>query len=186
MKSGKTARLAGTTILAALTVVFDYALKFSGLKIPFPWATFLKFDFTGIPIVLALLLYGLSSGRATSLVACIAIIARSGDVISATSKAIAEFATVSGMAVGLRLSGRYKKSISVIAGVTLRIAVMSVSNLIILPSYYGMPYSVAVSLLPVIGAFNAVQGGMTVLVGYGLYEAYVRRVPTQTRYVQAK
>ena len=56
---------------------------------------------------------------------------------------------------------------------------MSVSNLIILPSYYGMPYSVAVGLLPVIGAFNAIQGGMTVLVGYALYEAYLRRVPTK-------
>jgi len=179
MKSEQTAKLAGTAILAALVVVFDYTLKFSGLKIPFPWAPFLKFDFTGIPIVLTLLLCGLSSGGATSLVACIAIVARSGDVVGATSKAIAEFATVSGMAAGLRLSGRYKKAVSVIAGVALRIAVMSVSNLIILPSYYGMPYSVAVGLLPVIGAFNAIQGGMTVLVGYALYEAYLRRVPTK-------
>jgi riboflavin transporter FmnP len=186
MKSGRTAKLAGTTILAALVVVFDYTLKFSGLKIPFPWAPFLKFDFTGIPIVLALLLYGLSSGGATSFVACIAIIARSGDVVGATSKAIAEFATVSGMAAGLRLSGRYRKAVSVIVGVATRIMAMSLANLIILPVYYGMPQSVAVDLLPLIGAFNALQGGMTVLVGYGLYEAFIRRVPMQTRYTQAK
>jgi len=172
MKGEQTAKLAGTAILAALVVVFDYTLKFSGLKIPFPQAPELKFDFTGIPIVLALLLYGLSSGATTSLVACFAIIARSGNVVSATLKALAEFATVSGMAIGLHLPGRYGKLASVLVGVALRIVVMSVSTSII---------GFAVGLLPAIGVFNAIQGAMTILVGYLLYEAYVRRVPTRSR-----
>ncbi len=90
-------------MLAALVVVFDYALKFSGLKIPFPWLPFLKFDFTGVPIALALLLYGLSSGATTSVVASLAILARSGDLVGATMKAIVEFSTVSGIAICLRL-----------------------------------------------------------------------------------
>ena len=77
-------------MLAALVVVFDYTLKFSGLKIPFPWLPFLKFDFTGVPITLSLLLYGLSSGATTSILACLAILVRSGDLVGATMKAIAE------------------------------------------------------------------------------------------------
>lgn len=178
ISGGRTARLAGTAILAALVVVFDYSLKFSGLKIPFPWLPFLKFDFTGVPIALSLLLYGLSSGATTSIVACLAIAARSGDLVGAVMKGIAEFSTVLGIAIGLYLSRRYRRGVSVAFGVALRIAAMSVTNIIVLPAYYGIPYNVALGLLPMIGVFNAVQGALTVLVGYFLYEAYVHRVPT--------
>jgi len=173
---GGTARLTGTAILAALVVVFDYTLKYSGLKIPFPWMPFLKFDFTGIPIVLALLLYGLSSGTTTSIVAFIAIAARSGDAVGALMKAVAELSTILGIAVGLRLPARYRLAASVVGGVALRIAFMSGANLVVLPAYYGMPYNVAVGMLPMLGVFNAIQGGLTVTLGYLLYEAYVRRV----------
>lgn len=171
-----TRRLTGTAMLAALVVVFDYGLKFSGLKIPFPWLPFLKFDFTGVPIALSLLLYGLSSGATTSIVACLAILARSGDLVGAAMKAIAEFSTVLGIAIGLRLPGRWKRCVSVSVGVGLRIVITTMTNLIVLPPYYGMPFNVAVGLLPMIGGFNAIQGTLTVLLGYLLYEAYVRRV----------
>lgn len=174
---GKTARLTGTAILATLVVVVDYTLKFSGLKIPFPWMPFLKFDFTGIPITLALLLYGLSSGATASAVACLAILARSGDMVGAVMKAMAEFSTIFGIWVGLYLTSRHRKAVSVIVGVALRVAAMSVTNLVVLPVYYGIPYSVAVNMLPMLGVFNAIQGVMTVLVGFLIYEAYVRRVP---------
>lgn len=173
---GRTARITGTAILAALVVVFDYALKFSGLKIPFPWLPFLKFDFTGVPIVLSLLLYGLSSGATTSAVACLAIVARSGDLVGAVMKALAELSTVAGVAAGMRLPGSLGRMVSLVVGVALRITVMSLVNLVVIPAYYGMPFQVAVDLLPMIGAFNALQGGMTVLIGYLIYEAYVSRV----------
>jgi riboflavin transporter FmnP len=171
-----TRRVTGTAMLAALVVVFDYTLKFSGLKIPFPWLPFLKFDFTGVPISLSLLLYGLSSGATTSIVASLAILVRSGDLVGATMKAIAEFSTVSGIAIGLRLPIRWRIILSVVAGAALRIATQSLTNLIVLPVYYGMPYNVAVGLLPMIGVFNAIQGTITVLLGYLLYMAYVHRV----------
>ncbi len=173
----RTKQIAGTSILAALVVVFDYTLKFSGLKIPFPWLPFLKFDFTGVPIALSLLLYGLPSGAATSLIACLAILARSGDLVGATMKAVAEFSTVLGIAAGLYLTRRYRKIISALIGIALRIATMSAMNLVILPIYYGLPYNVVIALLPMIGIFNAIQGAITVGVGYLLYEAYIRRVP---------
>ena len=176
---GRTMRLTGTAILAALVVVFDYSLKFSGLKIPFPWLPFLKFDFTGIPIALSLLLYGLSSGATTSIVACLAIVARSGELVGAVMKAIAEFSTILGIAIGLYLPSRCRRTVSVVVGVALRIATMSVTNLIVLPTYYGMLYDVAVDLLPMIGVFNAIQGTLTVLIGHFLYETYVSRFPTQ-------
>jgi riboflavin transporter FmnP len=100
-----TVRLVGTAILAAMVIVFDYTLKYSGLKIPFPWMPFLKFDFTGVPIMISLFMFGLPSAVSTSLAALLGIIARSGELVGATSKALAELSTALGIAAGLRLTG---------------------------------------------------------------------------------
>jgi riboflavin transporter FmnP len=175
-KYERTVRLTGTAVLAALVIVFDYTLKFSGLKIPFPWLPFLKFDFTGVPIALSLLLYGLSSGGFTSAVAFLGIIVRSGDVISSLMKGLAEFSTVLGMALGLYLPIRLRRPFSVVLGLVLRVISMSVFNLVVLPNYYGMPLSVVFGLLPMLCVFNAMQGGITIFLGYFLHEAYRRRM----------
>jgi hypothetical protein len=100
-------------------------------------------------------------------------------------KSIAEFSTILGIAAGLHLGGRMglggttKKLLSVAVGVATRIAVMSLWNLIVLPRYYGLPFSAAVGMLPLLGVFNGIQGAITASLGYLLYEAYVLRVPTQ-------
>jgi riboflavin transporter FmnP len=180
-------KLAGTALLAALVVVFDYALKFSGLKIPFPWMPMLKFDFTGVPIALSLLLFGLPSAGTTSLVAGVAIVARSGDVLSASMKVIAEFTTVLGMWAGLALASRMRagrgtgKAAAYVLGVLLRVIDMGAANLVVMPAYYGIPYPVAVGMTPLIAAFNVAQGSLTVLLGYFLHEAYLRRVGNQLK-----
>ena len=171
--------------MAALVIVFDYALKFSGLKIPFPWMPFLKFDFTGVPVVAALHLFGLASAATASAAATLGIIARSGDLIGGAMKGIAEFSTVAGMAAGLRLAGRIAPSrwtrvaAAVTGGVVARVIVMSGWNLLVVPYYYGVPTGVVVGMLPLIALFNAMQGALTAVLGYALHEAYVKRVPTQ-------
>jgi riboflavin transporter FmnP len=182
-KRRNTVRLTGTAILAALAIVFDYALKFSGLKIPFPWMPFLKFDFTGVPIVTAFLMFDLTSGAFTSIVAALGIIARSGDLIGGIMKGIAEVSTVAGLAGGSYISRRLglgtgsSRLLSYVAGVALRIIIMSVWNLIVLPRYYGVPFNAAISMLPLLALFNGMQGALTVVLGTLLHEAYVRRVP---------
>jgi riboflavin transporter FmnP len=181
--SRKTVNLVGTAILAAMVIVFDYTLKFSGLKIPFPWLPFLKFDFSGIPIVISLLLFGLPSGGFTSAIASLGIIARSGEVIGGLMKGIAEFSTIAGMSFGLRFGKGKKdsflvKGITFVMGVLVRILVMSLWNIIVLPNYYGIPYEATVGMLPMIAVFNGMQGTLTVVIGYALYEAYTKRVPS--------
>jgi len=182
----RTEWLTGISMLAALVIVFDYSLKFSGLKIPFPWMSFLKFDFTGVPIAFSLLLYGLSSVAFTSIVAFVAISARSGDLIGALMKGIAEFSTVLGMALALHISIRYRRVLSVIVGIVIRVVVLSLTNLIVLPSYYGLSYNVVINMLPLLGLFNAMQGAITVLIGYALYEAYKQRVVSRSAKIRLK
>ena len=181
MADSRTSRLTGTALLAALVVVLDYTLKFSGLKIPFPWMPTLKFDFTGIPITLSLLMYGLPSALTTSVVAFVAIIARSGDLVGASMKFAAEFSTVLGLALGFKLTGRLApllcKASGLSMGILFRVAVMSLANIVVLPAFYGVPESVAYGMLPLIASFNVAQGAITVLLGIFLDEAVKKRFP---------
>lgn len=184
-----TTTLAGTTVLGALVVVFDYTLKFSGLKIPFPWFPILKFDFTGIPIVLSLLLFGLIPGATTSAVAFLAILVRSGAIVSSSMKALAEFSTIFGMALGLmwfKKLTKFTKPVSFILGAISRILVMLLANLVILPLYYGMPFKGALLISPYVGAFNLIQGFLSMFGGYLIYEAIIRRAPSLVSRENAK
>jgi riboflavin transporter FmnP len=176
-KQNGTVQLTGTAILAALVIIFDYSLKYSGLKIPFPWYPNLKFDFTGIPIVLSLFLYGFSPSVFTTLVAGIGIVARSGNVISASMKVSAELSTVVGLHIGKNLFNSSSKYLSWVIGLLSRILIMSLVNLYVLPYIYGVPMSSTISLLPLIGVFNLLQGLITIGLGYFLYEAIQVRLP---------
>jgi hypothetical protein len=101
-------------------------------------------------------------------------------------KGIAEFSTILGIFMGLYIIKRYKKAISVVFGVLLRVLTMSLTNILVLPSFYGIPYAVVLDLLPMIGVFNAIQGIITVLIGYVLYEAFIKRVPTYPVWISNK
>jgi riboflavin transporter FmnP len=168
-----TKTLAGTAILGAFVVVFDYSLKYSGFKIPFPWLPYLKFDFTGVPIVLSLLFFGLASGITTSAVALLAILARSGDVVGATMKALAEFSTILGMAIGLRLLKRNTKPTKILSsalGLSLRSIVMLLANLIVFPTM-AVTYAI-----PLLIFFNAIQGSISIIFGYFLYGVVAQKL----------
>jgi len=172
--------LSRTAILGALVVVFDYTLKFSGFKIPFPWLPFLKFDFTGIPIVLSLLLIGPESATATSVIAFLAILVRSGDVVGASMKGTAEFSTILGMYASLawfKKSMRLAKPASFLLGCITRILAMTVMWLIVLPVYTSMPFDYALLTSPLAAVFNAMQGLISMFGGYLIYEALIRRIP---------
>lgn len=180
-----TKTLAGTAILSALVVVFDYTLKYSNLKIPFPWVPYLKFDFTGIPIVVSLLLFGLIPAAFTSVVASAAILARSGDFIGSPMKGLAEFSTILGMAIGLALFKRFRIVSSSFLGIVSRVLIMTIANfaliyagiMTIYVSYVNVPLIYALLL----GFFNAIQGIIGIVGGYSIYEAIKRRAPSLIR-----
>ncbi len=170
-KDAKT--VAGTSILGTLVVTLYYSMKFSGLKIPFPWLPYLKFDFTGVPIVLSPLFFGLASGSTTSAIAFIAILIRGGDVVDvvgASAKAIAEFATILGMAIGAKLfkkTSNIEKGVSLISGIATRTAVMFFVNLTIISFF----------LSTLIAAFNIIQGAIGILLGYFIHGVIIHKTP---------
>ncbi len=176
-----TSIVAQTAILGSLVVVFDYAMKFSGLKIIFPPLPYLKFDFTGIPIVLSLLLIDLKSGAVTSIVAMLAILVRSGDFVSAFMKALAEFSTILGMSIGImavKNNSRLSKILSFVTGGTVRTLTMAVANLIVLPYYASISFEAVLLTTPLTALFNLFHGLLSMFGGYLIYEALKFRIPS--------
>ena len=162
MKSNKnTVKLTATAILAALVVMLDYA----GLKIPFPWMPLLKFDITGVPIAIATLLFGVASGGLTSIIAFLSIVVRSGNYVGAYMKAIAEFSTVIGFGTVKYLPDRFKRVGPIVVAIILRILFMTVANMYVMPNVYMIPWEATLSMLPMIGVFNALQGLITTGLG---------------------
>jgi len=179
-KQNRTAVLTGTAIMAALVIVFDYTLKYSGLKIPFPWYPNLKFDFTGVPIVMSLFMYGLSPAITTSLVAGLGIVMRTGNWVSASMKFFAELSTVFGLDLGESLFFKDRIGTNYPAwalGIASRVLIMTAVNLYVLPNFWRVPWDVTVGLTPLIAVFNIIQGLVTIGLGHFLYGAVKTRLP---------
>ena len=173
--------LAGTALLGAVVFVLDWTFKIAGLKIPFPLLPFLKFDFMGIPMLLAYFLFGFPAGIVTSLVAFLSISFRDPTLVSGFMKFLAEFATIVSVYVVLRKrkpSGDKLKLLASISGITVRVALMDIAVVSLLPivGYYPTHIAVIV-LLPLFSLFNIIQGAISVFGGFLLYEAVIRRLP---------
>lgn len=175
---------AGTAILGAVVFVLDWTFKTAGLKIPFPFPplTSLKFDFMGIPMLLAYFLLGISAGTVTSLVAFLSISFRNPS--SGFMKFLAEFATIVGVYIVLRArksASNKLKILAAISSIVVRVAVMDIANVLLLPIFWPAFYSThlaVIVLLPLISLFNVIQGSISVFGGFLLYEAVIRRLPS--------
>ena len=168
--------ITGTAIMSALVIVFDYALKFSGVKIPFPMLPTLKFDLDGIPIVMALFLYGPYSALTTCFVAFVAILARSGAALSASMKALAEFGTVLGLLPFYKINPRGFRLFGVASGTLSRIVVMVVATYAAWPLIFQSEQA-ALAFLPFLAVFNAVAAVISISGGYLVYRALAKRAP---------
>ncbi len=173
---------AGTAILGAVVFVLDWTFKIAGLKIWFPPLIFLKFDFMGIPMLLAYFLFGFPAGIVTSLVAFLSISLR--NQFSGFMKFFAEFATIVGVYIVLRArkpASNKLKILAAISSIVVRVAVMDIANVLLLPIFLPVFYSThtaVIVLLPLISLFNVIQGGISVFGGFLLYEAVIRRLPS--------
>ena len=179
----KSVFIAGTALLGAVVAVLDVMFKIAGLKIPFPLFTDLKFDALGIPMLLSYFLFGLLSGLITSLIAFFTITLRSGQPFNAFMKFLAEFVTIIGVYLVLRKRGqsvltKTRKVLAMVSGITVRVLVMNIANVVLLPiftPYYETP-ALVIAIVPFISLFNIFQGAVSVFGGFLLYEAVVLRL----------
>jgi riboflavin transporter FmnP len=180
----KSVFIAGTALLGAIAAILDWTFKLANLKIPYPLLPDLKFDLIGIPIILALFLFGLASGTITCTVGAVSIAFRGPP--NALLKFFAEFSTVLGVYIVLRVKGlntlniAKTKLLATASGVTIRVIVMAVANILLLPLFFSRWYTVETVLLlsPAIAVFNILQGAVSALGGFAIYEAIIRRLPS--------
>lgn len=165
--------------------MLDVTFKMAGLKIPFPLFTDLRFDALGIPILLSYFLFGLFSGAVTSGIAFLSITLRSGLAFNAFMKFLAEFVTILGVFAIMRIKKhltfeRKWKILSMISGITMRVVIMDVANVMLLPIFtpYYKTSEAVILIVPFISLFNLIQGAVSLFGGFLLYEAVILRLPS--------
>jgi len=174
----KAREIAGASLLAALAA----AMEILPLDVPFPPLKFLTFDPTGIPLTLALYVYGLPSSLISTLIAAFIISLprppfKPANPIGGFFKGLAEASTLLGIWLAVKLFKKKSLLLALTSSLAVRVIVMDIANYLLLPVLYGIPINVVISLIPPISVFNAIQGGINILAGYYFYKA-VKKVYT--------
>jgi len=137
----------------------------------------------GIPMVITYLFFGLIPGSATCFVSFAIISFR--DPFSGFMKTLAELATILGAFLLLRgrepsVSNK-RKIFAALSGITLRVVVMAAATVLLfpvfMPKFYATPQA-AMAIVHLVSAFNMIQGTISILGGFIVYEAVTRRVPS--------
>ena len=151
-----TTKLALASILGALAAVFEI-VPGPPFDIPFPLYSRVSWDLTGVPMMISLLFTGPLGAVYTCLVGCSFIFLR-GNIYGGTFKIIAELATV--LAFAAIKKGYITKTA---AAVTSRVLVMTATNYLLLPLFYGTPTSAVVDILPALAIMNATQALINII-----------------------
>jgi riboflavin transporter FmnP len=144
-----TRQLAIASLLGALSIISELAPG-PPFDIKFPLYDRVSWDVTGIPMMISLLLYGPTTGLYTTLVGCSVLMLR--NPTGGLFKLIAELATLCGYSI-LPKNVILRSSLATAS----RVLVMTVANYILLQTFYRIPESVVISLLPVLAVFNISQ-----------------------------
>ncbi|MEM3613921.1 MAG: hypothetical protein QW158_00115 [Nitrososphaerales archaeon] len=176
--------IATTALFTALTL----ALNLSPIKIPFPLAPFLYYQIWEIPIIAALLLYGLKVGVIITLINTAALIALFPGALP--TGPFYNMVAVLSMLLGVTLASRIKHLasservlpllLSTFLGVVSRVVVMTIMNYALLryppPIGFSMPEEAITPLLPIIGVFNATITLYTIPIGIIVSKAVAAKI----------
>ncbi|UCE29754.1 MAG: hypothetical protein JSV85_03325 [Candidatus Bathyarchaeota archaeon] len=158
------------SLLGALAALLE-VIRGPPFDIRFPLYPNISWDFTGIPIMISLMLYGPLSAVYTCLIGCSIIFFR-GNVPGGTLKLIAELATLLGFA--LLRKGVVSKSIAAIIS---RVGVMTIANYYLLQLFYEMKTPIVVGLLAPIALFNISQALINIVPAYHISVIIYSSVP---------
>jgi riboflavin transporter FmnP len=176
--------LASTALFTALTL----ALNLSPIKFPAPFAPFLYYQIWEIPIVAALLIYGLKVGAAVTIINTAALIALfpgalpTGplyNMVAVLSMLLAIYAIVKMRGSASNLGGT-TLILSTLLGIVGRVVVMTIMNYALIryppPLGFSMPEESILVLLPLIAAFNATLALYTIPIGYLVAKAVASKI----------
>jgi len=180
MEITKSLKVSITALFAALAAI----LEILPLDLSFPLYEKLTLDPTGIPLALALYMFGIDVASVATIITGLVIALprppfKGPNPIGAFFKCLAELSTLLGMQVSKRFwRGRIRTLLSsLIIGVIVRAVVMTIACIILLPLVYGVPQTIVLRVLaPIIAVFNLIQGTLNIVVAYLLYESIKKRI----------
>ena len=184
MAEPRSRMLASTALFTALTL----ALNLSPIKLPAPYAPFLYYQIWEIPIVAALLLFGLKVGVAVTIINTAALLALFPGALP--TGPLYNMVAVLSMLLGIHVAANLRNSVSNLGGITLvlstllgtvsRVAVMGIMNYTLIryppPLGFSLPEESIVALLPLIGVFNTTLALYTIPIGYLVAKAVASKV----------
>ena len=131
--------------------------------IPFPLLPKISWDITGLPMMISLLLYGLSCAIYTCIIGCSIIFIR-GNMYGGTFKIIAELSTLIGFAL-------FRKNfiVDAVKATASRVLVMTITNYYLLQLFYRIPEDVVIGLLGPIAVFNITQALINIVPAQIIY-----------------
>lgn len=191
--------IAATAVLAALAVAINIL---SPLRIPAPFAPFLFYEIWEVPLVLALLLYGLKSGVSVAIINFLALVALFTGALP--TGPFYNLIAVLSMMLGVYISYNVAYSsiirklngvvwLPTLLGAVIRVAVMSVVNWIVLPLPYpvgfNLPLAAVIPIMPLVALFNATQTPISVIPAQILAKAVslrTRSPPWMSKFIKSK
>jgi len=161
--------VAVASILGSLSAMLEYQPG-PPFDIAFPIYPKITWDFTGIPIMISLLLCGPLCAVYTCLIGCSIIFFR-GNIPGGTFKVLAELATVIGYVAFKR-----NFTIDTVKATLSRVVVMTLANYFLLPLFYKMTPQAAAALLAPIALFNVTQALINILPAYAIYKRIAGKI----------
>ena len=169
--------------VTALFAAFASILEILPLDLRFPLYEKVTLDPTGIPLTLALYMFGIDVASVATIVTGLVISLprppfKGPNPIGAFFKSLAELSTLLGIYASRRLWKSKLSTLlwSLVTGVTTRAIVMTTACIALLPLFYGVPQHIVFKIAPIIAVFNLVQGTLNIVIGYLLYEPIKKRV----------
>lgn len=198
----KTGAITIIITLAALTVVLNPSL--TGIGVPAPYAPFLVYQIWEIPIVAVFLLFGPKYGISVAVLNALVLLAIFIGPGGLPSGPFYNLIAVLSMLLGVyivhkvfAIKTRQKTQDSVIQygprlittsttlGITLRVAIMTLVNYVVLrysyPIGYSMPQGAILATLPLIALFNGTLALYTVPLGHVVANAISRTAKSQVK-----
>ena len=171
--------------VAAIAVFSATALALNQvLRIPAPYAPFLKYEIWEIPIILALLIFGLRVGFTVTIIIYLVLQATPQGVLSGPIyNLVAVLSMLLGVILARNLGHRFISSNKILMLVllcttltaVLRVVIMTLMNATLLPYSPPIGYNIPIDQLPwmliLIGIFNATVAMYTIPAAYLLLKA---------------
>ncbi len=189
MAKRRSSLIASTALFTALTL----ALNLSPIKIPFPLAPFLYYQIWEIPIVAALILYGLKVGVIITFINTAALLVLFPGALPTGPfyNMVAVLSMLLGISAALRVKHSHQlRSIltpllSTLLGAVSRVAAMTIMNYALLryppPIGFSIPEAAITPLLPLIGTFNTTLALYTVPIGYIVAKAVAVKIKASNK-----